>query len=116
MAYSRGHDFLFCNLCGTMLSFSSTKYVQCPLCKSQRSAKEIIGREISYTVTAEEIRKQLGISLIDEEKMQLSKERRRCEKCGNDEAWFESRQMRSADEGQTTFYTCTKCHHQTREN
>ncbi|KAA0064836.1 DNA-directed RNA polymerase I subunit RPA12-like [Cucumis melo var. makuwa] len=77
---------------------------------------EINGREISYTVTAEEIRKQLGISLIGEEKMQLAKERRRCEKCGNDEAWFESRQMRSADEGQTTFYTCTKCHHQTREN
>lgn len=70
----------------------------------------------------QEIRKQLGISLIDEEKMQLAKvvgenkvyvwysilleiqstnmklcdvwqERRRCEKCGNDEAWFESRQV-----------------------
>ncbi|XP_038886283.1 DNA-directed RNA polymerase I subunit RPA12-like isoform X2 [Benincasa hispida] len=86
-----------------------------PCCRSaQRNMFSVLCANLSEV--QKEIRKQLGISLIDEEKMQLSKERRRCEKCGNDEAWFESRQMRSADEGQTTFYTCTKCHHQTREN
>ena len=34
-----------------------------------------------------------------------------CEKCDNNLMYFESRQMRSVDEGQTVFYTCTKCGH-----
>ncbi|KAH7523490.1 uncharacterized protein LOC107420403 [Ziziphus jujuba] len=116
MAYSHGRDFLFCNLCGTVLAFGSTKHAQCPLCKSKQKLKDIIGREISYTVTAEDIRRELGIVLIGEEKVELSKIKRRCEKCGHDEASYYTRQMRSADEGQTTFYTCTKCQHQFQDN
>ena len=34
-----------------------------------------------------------------------------CEKCDNNLMYFESRQLRSVDEGQTVFYTCTKCGH-----
>ena len=33
----------------------------------------------------------------------------RCEKCGNDEAWYEIRQTASADEPPTRFYKCTEC-------
>ena len=32
-----------------------------------------------------------------------------CEKCGNTKLTFYTKQMRSADEGLTTFYECTKC-------
>jgi len=38
-----------------------------------------------------------------------------CDKCGNDEAYYEEFQTRSADEPATTFYTCTKCNHKWRE-
>lgn len=34
---------------------------------------------------------------------------RRCPKCGNEKMSYATLQLRSADEGQTVFYTCTKC-------
>jgi DNA-directed RNA polymerase I subunit RPA12 len=34
---------------------------------------------------------------------------RKCPKCGNDEMTYTTQQTRSADEGQTVFYTCPKC-------
>lgn len=34
---------------------------------------------------------------------------RRCPKCGNDRMSYATLQLRSADEGQTVFYTCVSC-------
>ncbi|TKY45241.1 Proline--tRNA ligase [Spatholobus suberectus] len=51
--------------------------------------------------------RELGIEIIDEQKVELSKVKKKCEKCDHDEASFYTRQMRSANEGQTTFYTLT---------
>ncbi|CAN6682859.1 unnamed protein product [Malus baccata var. baccata] len=114
MAYSQGRNFLFCDLCGSLLNLNSNKYAQCPLCKLQRNVKEISGREISYKVTATDAKT--------------------CEKCGHNEHTYllptgmlESLnhlsilssflfRMRSADEGATTFYVCTNCQHQLTEN
>ena len=39
-----------------------------------------------------------------------------CEKCGHNQAYFKTAQLRSVDEGQTVFFECTKCGHQTKEN
>lgn len=41
MEKSRESGFLFCNLCGTMLILKSSKYAECPLCKTTRNAKGI---------------------------------------------------------------------------
>ncbi|XP_065854054.1 DNA-directed RNA polymerase I subunit RPA12 [Euphorbia lathyris] len=117
MALSEGVSFMFCDFCGTMLSLNSMKYVECPLCKFKKSAAEVSGREISYKVTAEDMRKELGISNFEGKTevkdMEINKN---CEKCSNTKLKFSTRQMRSADEGQTTFYHCTKCLHTFSEN
>lgn len=39
-----------------------------------------------------------------------------CPNCGNDKMSYATLQLRSADEGQTVFYTCTKCKHKESEN
>ncbi|XP_021897167.1 DNA-directed RNA polymerase I subunit RPA12 isoform X2 [Carica papaya] len=119
MAQSCGSDFMFCNLCGTTLSLVSIGYAECPLCKFRRNAKDIIGREMSHTVSAEEIRRELGISLLDLGKAQTESEfpkiQRACEKCQHPELLYSTRQTRSADEGQTTYYTCPNCGHRFTE-
>lgn len=41
---------------------------------------------------------------------------RKCSKCGNERMSYATLQLRSADEGQTVFYTCTKCKNKETEN
>ncbi|KAL6316522.1 hypothetical protein AAG906_018225 [Vitis piasezkii] len=125
MAYSRQRDFMFCNLCGTMLCMSSTKYAECPLCKSRRKVKDISGREIRYTVSAEDIRRELNIEpfvkldgiITEESEAQNAKTKGRCDRCEEDTwLYYYTRQLRSADEGQTIFYECTKCGYKWSQN
>ena len=40
----------------------------------------------------------------------------RCPECGHDRAFWEMKQIRSADESETRFYTCTECEHKWRED
>lgn len=41
---------------------------------------------------------------------------RKCPKCGSDKMSYTTLQLRSADEGQTVFYTCIKCNFKESEN
>eukprot|EP00095_Tigriopus_kingsejongensis_P000256 snap_masked-scaffold272_size230267-processed-gene-0.12 protein:Tk00256 transcript:snap_masked-scaffold272_size230267-processed-gene-0.12-mRNA-1 annotation:"GJ24301" len=41
---------------------------------------------------------------------------RRCPKCGHEKMSYAALQLRSADEGQTVFFTCLKCKFKESEN
>ncbi|KAK3436469.1 hypothetical protein EUGRSUZ_C01258 [Eucalyptus grandis] len=73
--------------------------------------------KISWSSTiSQDIRRELGMSTFEEGELKLATITRKCEKCDNDEFEYTRKQMRSADEGQTTFLTCTKCRDTITEN
>ncbi|KAG2535794.1 DNA-directed RNA polymerase I subunit RPA12-like [Panicum virgatum] len=116
MAFWQSRDFLFCGVCGTLLTFDSVHSASCPLCGFKRKAKEIEGKETRYTVTAEDIRRELKMDLLDEVLVvQRPVVTRSCPKCNHSKAEYHSIQTRSADEGETVFYECTKCRYKSKE-
>ncbi|KAL3840202.1 hypothetical protein ACJIZ3_024793 [Penstemon smallii] len=118
--YSRQRDFMFCEMCGSLLTFKSTKYARCPLCKSKKPLKDIVQHEIRYTISAEDMRRELGVSSLDdiEEEKELKQMdyNAKCRACQHLGLAYVARQTRSADEGQTIFYSCPVCAHKQTEN
>ncbi|KAH1189653.1 DNA-directed RNA polymerase I subunit RPA12 [Glycine max] len=72
---------------------------------------------VLMNLESRDIRRELEMEIIEEHTvMEYSKVSKKCEKCGHGEATYYTRQMRSTDKGQTTFYACTGCGHPSQEN
>ncbi|KAG5017381.1 hypothetical protein JHK85_023517 [Glycine max] len=72
---------------------------------------------VLMNLESRDIRRELGMEIIEEHMvMEYSKVNKKCEKCGHGEATYYTRLMRSADKGQTTFYTCIGYGHPSQEN
>ncbi|XP_078038808.1 RNA polymerase I subunit RpI12 [Augochlora pura] len=108
----------FCSDCGSVLPLLEERgNVICYACKREWGPEAFGDMAMTYTVhfndndtyTSE---KQKD----DEEDAEGPIVERKCPQCQNDKMSYATLQLRSADEGQTVFYTCTKCKYKETEN
>lgn len=93
---------MFC-VCGTLIyvASNSTKMV-CLRCKRENGADMIEPMHTEVEVRRDVCAEAVGVK--------GARIKHRCPGCGADEMMYNTVQLRSADEGQTVFYTC-ECGH-----
>ncbi|OQS55817.1 rpa12 [Ecytonucleospora hepatopenaei] len=93
---------MFCE-CGSVIVLIPGECIhQCLRCNKVVSENKIL--EYEYVQV-----KKINREENKEELIEQVKRERICVKCNNDQMYFHTAQIRSADEGQTIFYECTKC-------
>lgn len=104
----------FCSECGTVLPLpaSAPITVTCSFCRS-RWHIEPVRDKLVYRI--EKIYQKRVVDIKDKA-MENPVVDKICDRCGHDKMSYACRQTRSADEGQTVFYTCTKCKYNIVEN
>ncbi|MBI2105650.1 transcription factor S [Candidatus Woesearchaeota archaeon] len=101
----------FCDKDGGLLvpDKSGNKKLICINCgKKYPLAKEKV-------ILKEEIKNKERVEVVDSDVEINPKIDIECPNCGHGKAFFWSLQTRAADEGETSFYKCTKCNHKWRK-
>jgi len=115
-------DVNFCPRCGAILpTLEPTGGLVCLICRLE---VEVDTEALAEHVVSYEVLFNSRNNYKDEQKLKRAQRaggegplvERRCPRCGNDTMSYASLQLRSADEGQTVFYTCTKCQFKETEN
>ncbi|KAM8779756.1 DNA-directed RNA polymerase I subunit RPA12 [Rhynchonycteris naso] len=111
-------DLDFCPDCGSVLPLPGIQdVVTCPRCGFSIHVRDFEGKVVKTSVVFN-TRGTAGPKLMEEgpPEFQGPVVDRRCSRCGHEGMAYYTRQMRSADEGQTVFYTCTNCKFQEKED
>ncbi|XP_031841823.1 RNA polymerase I subunit RpI12 isoform X2 [Nomia melanderi] len=92
--------------------------VRCYACKREWGPEAFGDMAMSYTINFNEDNVYASAKQKDEteEDAEGPVVERKCPQCQNDKMSYATLQLRSADEGQTVFYTCTKCKYKETEN
>ncbi|ORY38842.1 hypothetical protein BCR33DRAFT_758735 [Rhizoclosmatium globosum] len=92
------HSLIFCPDCGSLLDppESLETNVQCRLCACIIRSEDFDAVEVITQSNASAFPERPSI-------------KEKCPKCDAPEMVFHTAQLRSADEGQTIFYSCVKC-------
>ncbi|KAK2174283.1 hypothetical protein NP493_813g01010 [Ridgeia piscesae] len=104
----------FCAECGSILPLPVTSsVVVCMSCNYTVDVAGFDGVEIKSRIVFNKRQvKNAGLTSDNFSGPTVQKE---CPKCGCKKMTYATRQTRSADEGQTVFYTCPKCRFQETE-
>jgi len=112
----------FCSDCGSILPpLRDTGGITCYTCSRAFDPEMLIDSNstVHYTIhfnsrSAKNVNRAEKKGQANEEDGPVVE--RKCPKCGNERMSYATLQLRSADEGQTVFYTCTKCKYKETEN
>ncbi|XP_062978322.1 DNA-directed RNA polymerase I subunit RPA12 [Elgaria multicarinata webbii] len=106
----------FCPECGTVLPLPSVQdKVTCPCCFFFIDVRDFERRVIHTSITFNRI-DATSSTMSEGNAVKGPLIDRRCPQCGHEGMAYHTRQMRSADEGQTVFYTCIQCKFQEKED
>lgn len=110
-------DLDFCPDCGSVLPLPGAQdAVICPRCAFSIPVRDFEGKVVKTSVVIRRLGTALPLSGDEGPVSQGPVVDRRCPRCGHEGMAYHTRQMRSADEGQTVFYTCTNCKFQEKED
>ncbi|XP_055716324.1 DNA-directed RNA polymerase I subunit RPA12 [Phlebotomus papatasi] len=105
----------FCPVCGSILPLlKESGNISCYTCKNKLNPESLGKMESEYTIHFNTYKPRAVKQEREEDEGPIIE--RKCPKCSNDKMSYATLQLRSADEGQTVFYTCTKCKFKESEN
>uniref|UniRef100_A0A6J0VH23 DNA-directed RNA polymerase subunit n=1 Tax=Pogona vitticeps TaxID=103695 RepID=A0A6J0VH23_9SAUR len=106
----------FCSECGTVLPLPGVQdKVTCPCCSFSIDVRDFEKRVIHTSIPFNRI-DSMSLMLDEGKAVKGPLVDRKCPQCGHEGMAYHTRQMRSADEGQTVFYTCIQCRFQEKED
>jgi len=100
----------FCPDCGSILPLPGAQdTVTCVRCGFRVPVRDFEGKVVNTCIVFNKLGTAVPVSVEEGPEFQGPVVDRRCSRCGHEGMAYHTRQMRSADEGQTVFYTCTNC-------
>ncbi|XP_018407184.1 PREDICTED: DNA-directed RNA polymerase I subunit RPA12 [Cyphomyrmex costatus] len=110
----------FCPDCGSILPLLGERGgVKCYTCKREWDAAVFGDMEMTYTLHFNTKHTYASIEKNEDSNKNVADGptvERECPQCNNNKMSYATLQLRSADEGQTVFFTCTKCKFKITEN
>ncbi|XP_062845558.1 DNA-directed RNA polymerase I subunit RPA12 [Trichomycterus rosablanca] len=113
-----GGDINFCPECGNVLPIPGLQdFITCPRCAFKVPVLDLTGQVIRSSVVFNSL-EQSSSAVQSDESSELKGPvvDRRCSRCNKEGMVYHTRQMRSADEGQTVFFTCIHCRYKEKED
>ncbi|XP_028820303.1 DNA-directed RNA polymerase I subunit RPA12 [Denticeps clupeoides] len=113
-----GGDPNFCPECGNILPLPGAQdCVVCRRCGFAIPVRDFADQVIKSSVVFNPLEEStVAAESSEDSELKGPITDRRCSRCSKEGMVYHTRQMRSADEGQTVFFTCIHCRYQEKED